>query len=400
MANEILRGAIYRLIEEGKLSKHKAVALWGMGAQTRDLIEELSEVDICVEGIVDNFKDTFLKEYCGIPVVRAGWLREKEMPVLLAINYADAVVRQLKALGVKEIYNLRDLDTFYEDAVCNIPYVFENRRQGKKALCYILAGYEQTIWAGTLGRIEKYQSELYDYCLISSGKYDDDLSVLAEKNNWSYLSTEVNQVCYIQNLVVELHPDAEYILKMDEDIFVSKGFFDRMLEGYKRIETEGDYRIGFVVPIVPLNCAGYVSYLRLSNNREEYEKRFGRAYISRFSAVFNVPETAEFLWDSMGSIDVMNERFSRNDGYGVLNCYYNIGVIMFSRERWLMMGKWPITVGASGMAEDEVYICNDGLEKDMAIYELYNVLAGHLAFGHQKERMLEYYSEHPEVFLP
>ena len=63
-----------------------------------------------------------------------------------------------------------------------------------------------------------------------------------------------------------------------------------------------------------------------------------------------------------------------------------------------MMGKWPEAPGESGMGRDEAFICQDNVNKDLAIYEVKNVLAGHLAFGHQKEKMLKYYKENHEKF--
>ena len=71
---------------------------------------------------------------------------------------------------------------------------------------------------------------------------------------------------------------------------------------------------------------------------------------------------------------------------------------MYTRERWAMMGGWPDNNEGSGMGGDEHWICADNREKDMAIYEISNVLAGHLAFGCQKKRMVQYYQEHPEKF--
>lgn len=195
-----------------------------------------------------------------------------------------------------------------------------------------------------------------------------------------------------------LHPAAEYIFKMDEDMFIGAGFFERMITEYQRIEAEGEYRIGFAVPVIPLNCCGYVSYLKLTGQKKVYEQRFGRAYRSGFSAVFNVIETAEFLWDTMSTFDAMAQRFLQNDGYQILNSYFNIGCIMFSRNRWLMMGKWPEKPGESGMGTDEGYIYQNNVENDLSIYEIQSALAGHLAFGHQKKRMLKYYQEHPEKF--
>ena len=72
---------------------------------------------------------------------------------------------------------------------------------------------------------------------------------------------------------------------------------------------------------------------------------------------------------------------------------------MFSRDRWLMMGKWPENPQETGMGTDEAFIYQDNMEKDLSIYEIQGVLAGHLAFGHQKKRMLRYYQKHSGKFL-
>lgn len=381
----------------------KKIVLWGMGNQTKEVIAWLRQ-NGCgsnIAFIVDNFKYTFCNEYEGIPVLRPddmGGLERDSFIVILSINYAQDVWKQLGAYGITQIYNLRNLQEKFVPYQYQIPYHFTNRSREKRYLCYILAGYEPELWKDTIGRVEAFQDDRMDYCLVLSGKQDEILERTAERNGWSYLYTETNQVCYIQNLVIELHPKADYILKMDEDIFVGKNFFQEMMRNYHRIEEEGEYRIGFAVPVVPLNCCGYVTYLNLAGRKEEYQQRFGRAYKNRFSAVFNVEETAEFLWDTMDTFDSMADRFLKNEGYDILDCYYNIGCIMFSRERWMMMGKWPELPGESGMGKDEVCICEDNRKKDLAIYEVHSALAGHLAFGHQKKRMMQYYREHKEKF--
>lgn len=382
---------------------NKSIVLWGIGNQTKEVIAWLdtNSYKDKILFIADNFKNTFCKEYEGVRVLDPEALEALEkgsFAVILCINYAEDVKRQLGAYEITEIYNLRDPNASFDLFRYEIPYHFADRSRGKRYLCYILAGYEPELWDDTIGRVEMFQNRDVDYCLISSGKRDSALERIADRNGWSYLWTEKNQVCFIQNLVIELHPAAEYMIKMDEDIFVGKDFFSLMIQGYHRIEREGEYRIGFVVPVVPLNCCGYATYLRLTGNTGEYEKRFGRAYKSRFSAVFNVPETARFLWDTMETFDSMADRFLEYEGYDTLDCYYNIGCIMFSRKRWMMMGKWPEVPGESGMGKDEALICQDNVNKDMAIYELHNVLAGHLAFGHQKQEMLEYYHKYRDKF--
>lgn len=379
------------------------IVLWGIGSQTKEVIGWLKQngYQERLLFIADNFKCVFYQEYEGIPVRDPDALNRLEpgsFCVILSINYAEDVWRQLGAYGVTEIYNLRNLQEKMVRYRYEIPYHFTDRSRGKRYLCYILAGYEEALWEDTIGRIVAFQEKDFDYCLVSSGKYEERLEKIAEENGWSYLYTEQNQVCFVQNQVIELHPSAEYILKMDEDIFVGRGFFRQMIQGYHKIEEEGEYQIGFVVPVVPLNCCGYVTYLKLIDKLREYEVRFGRAYKNRFSAIFSIAGTAGFLWDTMDSFDQMAERFLANSGYGILDCYYNIGCIMFSRKRWMMMGKWPEVPGESGMGRDEAYICQDNDKKDMAIYELYQVLAGHLAFGYQKKEMLEYYRRNHDKF--
>ncbi len=382
---------------------NKPIVIWGIGVQTEELVNGIHALDPSLDilMILDNFKDTFLTEYKGIPVKRPYALHELEKDsfiVFLSVNYAEAIRKQLNACGVTEVYNLRNMEEDISFKSCDLPYHFINRSKNRENLCYILAGYEPVLWENTLGRIEAFQSNEIDYCIVSSGKYDETLNQIALRNNWSYLYTDQNQVCYIQNLVIELHPAAEYIIKMDEDIFIGRNFFNSMVAEFHKIEKEGDYRIGFAAPVIPLNCSGYVSYLKLSGTKNSYEHRFGRAYKSRFSAVFNVVETAEFLWDTMDTFDSMADQFALNKGYEICDCYFNIGCIMYTRERWLMMGKWPENPDDSGMGTDEGYIYSDNVEKDLSIYEIKSVLVGHLAFGHQKERMMAYYKKNSAKF--
>lgn len=399
---EMIRESLTKLREEGTLDT--PIILWGINGATQEIITwlRLHGYENNILFIVDNFKYTFYQSYEGIDVVTAEKLRMMKADSAAVIFYIQKnqanVRKQLEAYGITKIYNLMNLSEEKILTKCNLPYQFKDRSTGKKYLCYILAGYDPVLWESTLARVEAFQDSRVDYCLVSSGKYVAYLDELAEKNQWSYLYTETNQVCFIQNTVIELHPAAEYILKMDEDMFIGCDFFERMIREYHRIEAEGEYEIGFVVPVIPLNCCGYVSYLKLTGNMEAYERRFGRAYRNGFCAVFNLEETAVFLWDTMGTFDSMAQKFLQHDGYQTLCGYFNIGCIMFSRSRWLMMGKWPEKLGESGMGTDEAYIYQDNLENGLTIYEVQGALAGHLAFGHQKKRMMMYYQEHPEKF--
>lgn len=398
MLNSSITSNLEKLSQKSILDN--GVALWGIGGQTQEMISWLKGKGIAVRFIVDNFKYTFGSEYEGIPVIQAKELVTKgtDISFLLATNHNQAIRKQLAAYGVQRIYNLYNLEEKESSDTCVIPYHFKDRSRGKRALCYILAGYDPGLWDNVLTRINKFSSEDIDYCLVTSGKCSKELERIAEEYNWSYLWTEKNQVCYIQNLVIELHPEAELLIKMDEDIFIGKHFFEGMLQAYNDLEKNGDYRVGFLAPVIPLNCSGYLSYLKLIRQKELFEEKFGRAYRSRFSAVFSLPDAAKFLWESMGSFDEMEDKFFQNVNYEMCNSYFNIGCILYTREKWLMMGKWPCNENETGMGIDERYIMKDNFDKDMVIYEVQNVLVGHLAFGPQKQEMYQFYRERPEVF--
>lgn len=392
--------SVNELLQSGKIDS-KGVILWGISANTDELIEVLYKNNINVLFIVDNFKRDFWSEYHGISIVGCSMLLKEEyrvVPVLIMGNYTSSIRKQLHACDIYNIYNLYNINEKNECFKYDIKYGFDDRSKGKEYLCYVLAGYEPELWDCTLARIAEFYDERVDICLVSSGKYDETLSQLACTNGWSYLYTKQNQVCFVQNKVIELHPNAKYFIKMDEDMFIGKDFFDMMIAGYHDVREYGENRINFVVPVIPLNCSGYVTYLNTINRKDEYEKKFGRAYRNRFSAIFSVVETAQYLWNTMTTFDDMANRFSQEKSWRISDCYFNIGCIMYSRERWILMGKWPEIENESGMGTDERIIYDDGVEKDLSVYELNNVLVGHLAFGHQKSVMMDYFRNNRRKF--
>ena len=387
------------LLQDGRFDG-KRIVLWGIGNATEKMIQWFRKENIAIDCIVDNFKYEFFETYQGVPVKNPRVLANAPdgVLVLLATHYVKAIRAQLRAYGVDAVYNLYQMDEMMEEAGCDIPYSFIDRRQGKKILCYILAGYEPDLWDGVLTRIHAYQDDAIDYCIASSGIKSERLAFLAEQYGWSYVSTERNQVGYIQNVVIELHPNAEYIFKLDEDIFIGADFFQRMMAAYQSAAETGEYRINFLAPIIPLNCSSYVSYLKAKGLLADFTQRFGRAYRGRFSAPFSRADAALYLWSLCRCFDEETVFFSKNTGYAICDSYYNIGCILYTRERWLLMGKWPQCMDDAGMGVDEQTILQDGHEKDMAIYEMQGILVGHLGFGPQKVQMKRYYKEHPEVF--
>lgn len=283
-------------------------------------------------------------------------------------------------------------------------YKFENRSESNRVLLLLLAGYKPFLYSEVIGRLERFVCSDIDVCIVSSWLYDNLLSEYAEKNNWSYLSTERNCVSLAQNIAITLHPNAEFIYKMDEDIFLTKNTFEVLMDTYKKVEEDGRYNVGFIAPIIPINGYGHTRVLAKLGLEDTYESRFEKIKVAAGPErmVENNPEVAKFFWgdDSIvPSIDVMNQRFQQESlKYTVCPIRFSIGFILFHRSTWQDMGMLRVPLRGSAMGEDEVQICSCAMRQSKAIIVAENTVVGHLSFGKQNEPMKKYFLEHREVF--
>ncbi len=281
--------------------------------------------------------------------------------------------------------------------------VFHDRSKQSKTLCIVLAGYKEYLYDDVFGRLKAYQMKDMDICVVSSGKFSDVLNDLCEKNKWSYLSTKVNNVSLIQNIAINKHPAAKYIFKLDEDIFITEGFFDKMLSAYKHAQ-ESDFVPGVMAPILPINGYGHVRVLEKLGIRETYEKKFGVTKIAAGPTrmVENSPEVARFFWGEGGivpKIDELNEKFGKNPQVeNACAIRFSIGAILFERQLWEDMGYLSVEGGGSHMGVDEGEVCSFCLLKSRPIMVSDNVVCGHFSFGGQTKSMIDYYKEHREMF--
>lgn len=286
-------------------------------------------------------------------------------------------------------------------------YEFVDRRRNTRDLCIVLAGYKEEIWDDIFTRLRTYIPEDMDVCICTSGKTVDRLKEMCRDNQWSYLATEKNQVCDIQNMAIVLHPSAEWIFKLDEDIFVTKYFFTNLR---KRIQNPPPrYRIGFVAPLIPINGYCYVRVLEKLNLIGAWEKHFNPAYYTDCSHhsvdIWKNPEAAEFMWGKeearLQDIDVLAEEFQNMpDAYSLCNIRYSIGAIAFPREVWQNIckeGGFPMNT-PSGLGRDEEALCVHCLLAGLAMVVDENTIVGHLSFGQQNQEMYEFYRMHKERF--
>ena len=280
---------------------------------------------------------------------------------------------------------------------------FEDRQKGHKKMCMVLAGYKSFLYGATMERLKAYIDPDIDVCIITSGIFSEEIQQLCEKENWSYLSTKENNVAIVQNVAIQLHPGAEWIYKLDEDIFITEGFFSNMMIAYEHADS-GFYNPGIMAPLIPVNGYGYVRILQKLGLVENYTKRFEKPQYSTGPErnIEGDPQAAQFMWgglqSSIPSIDEMAKRF-QNEPLEERPCpiRFSIGAVLFARSFWEEMRYFTVHTG-NGMGYDEEQICQWCALHARPIMVSENIVVGHLSFGPQNVLMKDYFLTHPEKF--
>lgn len=283
--------------------------------------------------------------------------------------------------------------------------VFIDRRRNFKYLLMILAGYKPFLYEDVFDRVKAFVPDYFDVCILSSGLFDETLNKIAAENNWSYLSTTENNVPLIQNLAIMLHARAEVLFKMDEDIFLTEGVFETLIETAVYVQEHDYYHVGFVAPLIPLNSYGHVRILEKLGLIETYEQTFEKIIyaVHSYRMIYNKPEVAKFFWgegDFIPTIDEMNAACrTQKLSYTICPVRFNIGFILYHRNFWKAMEGWELPPPDSwGPGTDEKQICQFCALHSAAMVVSENAVVGHLSFGKQNAAMKEYYLTHREKF--
>lgn len=286
------------------------------------------------------------------------------------------------------------------------PMFFLNNSKGERTAAFILAGYKDFTWNVVFERIKEFCPKNVDVCIVSSGVYSEKLKEIAEKNNWSYISMKKNCVTLALNSAIRVFPKAEKIFKIDEDIFITEGFFENLPEILE--DAKKDYFPCFSAPLIPINGYGYRRILETLNLTEKYTSMFEYPKISAGShmQIESNPKVAEFFWgkdDFIPHIDTLNhtikEKHSQiyGGGYSVCPIRFSIGAIYFEKSVLENAGWFPVKKG-NCMGLDEVFLCNLATSNSLAIIVSESQIAGHLSFGKQNESMKKFFLENKENF--
>jgi hypothetical protein len=384
-----------------RISQNKKIVFWGAGIEAeRAMNAELSEITPAY--FIDSNKSKQGSDFAGFEVNPPDILLSDDTDNLIVIvccrlSLLGEIIEQLKTYGIKHYFSSSlCVKENYDKCVSRFcgDYIFIDRHKNHKKLLTVLTGYKEFLWESVFSRIIKYIADDIDVCLVSSGVDRREMRELAEKRDWSYLCTKQNILSTAQNIAISLHDKAEFIYKMDEDIFITEHYFERIFESYNRIKKEKLCRIGYLSPIIPVNSVCYTAFLEKSGLEEQYREKFSEDVINSGGwALQFTDEVTGFLWDNSLPLDTKAKEFWENKTAPITAPFrFSIGAIFFERKLWEEMLGYD--AGKEGeMGNDEVHICTHCMEQYLACYVDTNILCGHFSYGNQTEYMRGYFNE-------
>lgn len=294
-------------------------------------------------------------------------------------SFAAALADLLEWFG-KSVLNVRDHCSFYK---------FIDRRKGRSNLVLVLVGYKEYLWPATLKRVYEFQSDDMDVCLVSPGIHSYKLEKLCAKNGWSYLSVRRNSPGVALNKAIKLHPSADYIYKLDEDIFISSGFFEKLYLGYKYSWRESRLEPGFVAPVINVNGISYGVFLSRLGLEDSYRKEFGEILLRCGDLpIHNNPEACWWVWRNSLPFDAKASEIERHGpSFSFCGTRFSIGAIMFRREFIVKIGGFKSAWHSGVLGVDEDMLCRDCVSHSRPMYIIESVFAGHFSFYPQENYM-------------
>lgn len=223
-------------------------------------------------------------------------------------------------------------------------------------------------------------------------------SELALENNWSILLCKANKIGIAQNHAIKNHPTAKWIHKLDEDIFITKGYFEKMRLLQERI-LEAEIPLGFLTPFINVNGYSSTLLLQKTNLLKGFESHFGKAIQACMDTpIWENSLAARYIWENSGPLDALAERlYNQGDTYTYCPHRFSIGAILFHRKIWDEIDYFT-DCPEKQLGYEEVQLCNYCFENDLKIIVSDEILVGHFSFSKQTKQMFACYAKSPELF--
>ncbi|HZG42752.1 MAG TPA: hypothetical protein VEY93_07310 [Longimicrobium sp.] len=285
------------------------------------------------------------------------------------------------------------------------PATFDDRGKGRSTMLIVLAGHKPALWSRVFPRIAAHTDpEAVDICVVCSGGAPaaEEARRLAAERGWSFMQAEEDLLAHAQNLAVRCFPRAEWIAKLDEDMFPTAGWLEGLRETYARVEADGRFRPGIVAPVIPVNGYGYRQFLELTGQLDDYAAAFPQhppVSAGLGVAASNVPEIAEWIWRRSHPLDGRARELARFRGeYSICPHHFSIGAFLMHRGTFDDLGGFAVAPVPGLLGYEEHKLCVWCMSQSRAVVVAHGSLVGHFAFGPQWAHMNTVLQREPALF--
>jgi hypothetical protein len=320
---------------------------------------------------------------------------------------------------MKIIHGLTVLQRHYNLHAIKVTRKYLNLK-GTYATIYVLLGLYSELWDVVLERLYHYNVE-FDVVLVNPGGFHGDKAInLAKSYGFSYVELQPNNIECAQNYVINNVIESHLVIKMDDDVFLTKYTIRNLIRAYKRVKEEG-IDIGFLAPVLNVNNVSYVAFLKTLNLIDEYTRLFERPIFARHwrkQKIWYDPNAAEWIWEKSLPLNHIAEIFANMNAelYELIPVRFSINCIIFERTFLLKhygfssagprifarvsnrIRSIPISIGTI-VSDDEDSInfyADNGMRARILALDSF---AGHLAYFPQREHMLKWFLENKNKLL-
>jgi hypothetical protein len=328
----------------------------------------------------------------------------KKLPTwLAAIAEGKVTFRDFRMNIVRRIY-LRE-QQHYNFYIKKYKFLDERKHSGNVTVV-LLAGAHDYAWRVVFRRLYEYSGDL-DVIVINPGGLKGELCMKLSKDyGWSYFESFPNNITAAENFVLKNIVVSDKIIKMDDDVLITKNTFKNILRAYNILKEEG-IELGFLAPVLNVNNVSYYYFLKTLNLIEEYAKLFEKPHIYKHwsgQKIWYDARAAVWIWEHSIPLNTVAEIFEKvNKDYWVpIPVRFSISLILFEKD-FILKNTYGLVSPSpriafedsrNGRSYEKAYMIpytdeisfnyySDVLKRARVL--ILDSFAGHLAYGPQKE---------------
>lgn len=299
-------------------------------------------------------------------------------------------------------------------------FKFIDRRNGTQDVSILLlAGKYEFAWETTFKRLYEYQQGI-DVIVVNPGGISGELCMkMAEEYGWSYFESKLNNLSSAQNYVIRNLIDSNKIIKIDDDVLVTKNSIKNLLRTYS-ILKEKNFDVAFIAPVINLNNVSYYYFLKTLELEEKYRQKFEEPLIFKHwtkQKIWYDPEAAIWIWEhSLPLNDTASIFETKNkDMWTPIPVRFSTNMILFEKKFLLdhtpgLMARPPRVYNKKSIEaiKERATILPDFDEASINYYAdtlkyarilALDAFAGHLSYNLQREEIKKWYEKNKKRLL-